>query len=175
MFRVGGSCNFPILCAHVLELIDFTYEKKNVIMNPLLSMHFNSLLTTVGPDQIKYHILKHLPRKRNVFCKYTIKFGKEVISLCPGHWQQLYQFQLKPGKDNTDPNNYRPIFLTSCICKTMKRMINKQRRSMSLKSSYTSNGDKCRKLQMECRRYMAEILPIRRKLFNQSIHQMQCR
>ena len=40
---------------------------------------------------------------------------------------------------------------------------------MSLKSSYTPNGDKCRKLQMECRRYMAEILPIRRKLFNQSI------
>ena len=32
----------------------------------------------------------------------------------------------KPEKDNTDPNNYRLIALTSCICKTMERMINKR-------------------------------------------------
>ena len=25
----------------------------------------------------------------------------------------------KPGKDRTDPNNYRPIALTSCLCKIM--------------------------------------------------------
>ena len=30
----------------------------------------------------------------------------------------------KPNKDQTDPTNYRPIALTSCICKTMERMIN---------------------------------------------------
>ena len=30
----------------------------------------------------------------------------------------------KPGKDSKDPNNYRPIALTSCVCKTMERMIN---------------------------------------------------
>ena len=28
-------------------------------------------------------------------------------------------------KDNTDPNNYRPIALISCICKTMEWMINR--------------------------------------------------
>ena len=31
----------------------------------------------------------------------------------------------KPGKDITDLNNYRPIALISCICKTMERMINR--------------------------------------------------
>ena len=32
----------------------------------------------------------------------------------------------KPGKDPTNPNNYCPIALTSCICKTMERMINQR-------------------------------------------------
>ena len=31
---------------------------------------------------------------------------------------------LKPGKDHSDPSNYRPIALTSCVYKTMERMIN---------------------------------------------------
>ena len=32
----------------------------------------------------------------------------------------------KPGKDPTNPTNYRPIALTRCICKTMERMINRR-------------------------------------------------
>jgi hypothetical protein len=30
----------------------------------------------------------------------------------------------KPGKDHSEPSNYRPIALSSCVCKTMERMIN---------------------------------------------------
>ena len=30
----------------------------------------------------------------------------------------------KPGKDSTNATNYRPIALTSCVCKTLERMIN---------------------------------------------------
>ena len=30
----------------------------------------------------------------------------------------------KAGKDSTDPTSYRPIALTSCLCKVMERMIN---------------------------------------------------
>ena len=30
----------------------------------------------------------------------------------------------KPGKVLSDPGNYRPIALTSCLCKTMERMVN---------------------------------------------------
>ena len=32
----------------------------------------------------------------------------------------------KPGKDHAEPTNYRPIALTSCLCKTLERMINKK-------------------------------------------------
>ena len=31
---------------------------------------------------------------------------------------------LKAGKDESDPSSYRPVALTSCICKIMERMIN---------------------------------------------------
>ena len=31
---------------------------------------------------------------------------------------------LKPGKEETDPGSYRPISLTSCLCKIMERIIN---------------------------------------------------
>jgi len=30
----------------------------------------------------------------------------------------------KPAKDTSDPNNYRPIALTNCLCKVMERMVN---------------------------------------------------
>ena len=32
----------------------------------------------------------------------------------------------KPGKDPAEPTNYRPIALTSCLCKTLERIINKR-------------------------------------------------
>ena len=32
----------------------------------------------------------------------------------------------KPNKDHAEPKNYRPIALTSCLCKTLERMINKR-------------------------------------------------
>ena len=30
----------------------------------------------------------------------------------------------KPGKDHSDTRNFRPVALTSCLCKTMERMSN---------------------------------------------------
>ena len=32
----------------------------------------------------------------------------------------------KSGKDNSNPENYHPIVLTSCLCKTMERIVNKR-------------------------------------------------
>jgi potassium voltage-gated channel Eag-related subfamily H protein 8 len=32
----------------------------------------------------------------------------------------------KPGKDPSDPISYRPIALTSCVCKTLERIVNRR-------------------------------------------------
>ena len=32
----------------------------------------------------------------------------------------------KPDKPREDPNNYRPISLTSCLCKTFEKMVNRR-------------------------------------------------
>ena len=45
----------------------------------------------------------------------------------PKCWKEALIIPIpKPGKYNTDPQNYRPISLTSCICKTFERMVNKR-------------------------------------------------
>ncbi len=45
----------------------------------------------------------------------------------PKYWTEAITIPIpKPNKDPVNPTNYRPIALTSCVCKTMERMINKR-------------------------------------------------
>ena len=42
----------------------------------------------------------------------------------PESWREALIISIpKPGKDHFNPLNYRPIALTSCICKTVERMV----------------------------------------------------
>ena len=43
----------------------------------------------------------------------------------PESWRETLIISIpKPGKDHFNPLNYRLIALTSCICKTVERMVN---------------------------------------------------
>ena len=43
----------------------------------------------------------------------------------PPRWRLAIVIPIqKPNKDSTDPNNYRPISLTNCMCKIIERIIN---------------------------------------------------
>ena len=43
----------------------------------------------------------------------------------PASWELATIIPIpKPGKDHTEPTNYRPIALPSCLCKTLERMLN---------------------------------------------------
>jgi ribonuclease HI len=69
-------------------------------------------------------MLRHLPpSSKNVLLNL---FNNIWLSgNFPPQWRKAIIIPLpKPGKDTTRAINYRPIALTSCLCKTMERMIN---------------------------------------------------
>ena len=80
--------------------------------------------TAVGPDKIHYQFLKHLSESSlRVFLRAFNKIWQP--GQIPSSWQEATIIPIpKPGKDHSNPTNYRPIALTSCICKTMERMVN---------------------------------------------------
>ena len=80
--------------------------------------------TTAGPDDIHYQILKHLPSDA---LETLLNIMNEIwrTGKFPEEWHKAVIIPIpKPGKDKMEATNYRPIALTSCICKTMERMIN---------------------------------------------------
>ena len=80
--------------------------------------------SAVGPDGIHYNLLKHIPESglnillavfNHIWCS----------GFFPPSWKTAHIIPIsKPGKDPSNPSNYRPIALTSCLCKLMERMVN---------------------------------------------------
>ena len=82
--------------------------------------------TATGPDEIHYQMLKHLPE--NALSTLLHIFNDiRTTGVFPDSWRLATVIPLpKPGKDHAEPTNYRPKALTSCLCKTLERMINKR-------------------------------------------------
>ena len=69
-------------------------------------------------------IIKHIPLKT----KQILLLIFNIIwntSQFPIKWKEAILIPLlKPGKNPSDPISYRPIALTSSLCKLMERMVN---------------------------------------------------
>ncbi|GFX48786.1 putative RNA-directed DNA polymerase from transposon X-element [Trichonephila clavipes] len=80
--------------------------------------------TSPGPDGISYELLRHLNEDSLVGLLYLFNpIWRELVY--PTQWQEAIVIPiLKPGNDPKDPLSYRPIALTSCLCKTLERMVN---------------------------------------------------
>ena len=79
--------------------------------------------SATGPDDIHYQILKHLPQSTLKILLYIFNQIWEKGCI-PSIWKRATVIPIpKPGKDHSDPVNYRPIALTSCLCKTMERIV----------------------------------------------------
>ena len=82
--------------------------------------------TAAGPDQVHYELLKHLPDE---CLKVLLDLINEYweSNTFPPSWRLALVLPIpKPDKDRFLPTSYRPIALTSCICKTMERMVNER-------------------------------------------------
>ena len=82
--------------------------------------------TAPGPDNIPYEVLRHLPEQTLLLWLDIINHMWK-IGCFPKCWQESYILPFpKPDKDHKLRDNYRPISLTSCLCKTVERMINER-------------------------------------------------
>jgi len=90
----------------------------------LLDALSSSHNSAVGLDDIHYQMLKHLP-SGVLNTLLSILNDIWLTGNFPSSWRQSYVVSIpKPGKDTSDPTNYRPIVLTSCVCKVMECMVN---------------------------------------------------
>ena len=82
--------------------------------------------TAAGPDKINNIILSNLPIESiSLLLEIFNKLWKE--KKFPENWQTATIIPIpKPGKDHSNPSNYRPIALTSCLCKLMEKLVCKR-------------------------------------------------
>ena len=84
----------------------------------------NSNESAPGKDRITFQMIKNLPPTG---LDYTLKLMNDIWGKgeFPQEWRHAVVVPIaKPGKDPSNPSNYRPISLTSCICKAMEKMVN---------------------------------------------------
>ena len=111
--------------------IDFDIDEL-LVYNELFTLHElkqalqKSHDTSPGSDTVHYQPLKHLPEQSLLLLLFvfnTIWITQDF----PNSWRDAIIIPIpKPGKDSSNPCNYRPIALTSCLCKTMERMVNQR-------------------------------------------------
>ena len=81
--------------------------------------------TAVGPGEIHYEFLRQLPSKSLEYLLTKLNIWKN--GKLPESWKLATIITIpKPWKNNLYASNYRPIALTSCLCKTIERMVNKR-------------------------------------------------
>ena len=84
----------------------------------------NCKSTAPGMDKISFEMLKHLGAMTK---SYILRYYNQLWEnhLFPEAWRHAIVVPVpKPGKDPSDPTNYRPISLTSSLCKLMEKIVN---------------------------------------------------
>ena len=97
---------------------DITYSEFENALN-----HFSNNETAVGFDGVSYRLLSNLPKtfKQVLFTFFQNCWVNETL---PTHWKSSVIVPVpKDGKPRCQVNSYRPIALTSHICKLFEEII----------------------------------------------------
>ena len=79
-----------------------------------------------GPDSITNEMLQHLGNLalEKLLHIFNLSWRQGQVPQC---WREARMIPiLKKGKNKTNALSYRPISLTSCVCKTMERIVNQR-------------------------------------------------
>ena len=123
----------PVFCNYKTKeersVMDFSSNNNETYNLPFTNDELDeairkSKITSQGPDRIHYAFLKHLP---TTSLNYLLKIFNYLWfnNYFPDTWRHANVIPIpKPNKNKDDATNYRPIALTSCLCKTMERLVN---------------------------------------------------
>ena len=109
--------------------LNFKTNKSKTYNLPFTMKEFLSALKTCndtapGPDEIPYVMIKNTSPETKAFLLDLLNriFGESCF---PKIWEKFFMLPFsKPGKDSKNVSSYRPIALTSCLCKIMEKMVN---------------------------------------------------
>ena len=111
------------------KYLDFTARKTESYNDPFSMKEFLAALsssknTAPGPDDIIYDMIRNSSFTTK---KFILSIFNRIFKFSdfPNIWEIAFVLPfLKPGKDSSIPASYRPIALTSCLCKLLERMVN---------------------------------------------------
>ncbi|CAD6221996.1 GSCOCG00011700001-RA-CDS, partial [Cotesia congregata] len=101
------------------------------VNNPLSMAELEEVLSTCknsspGPNNLPVVMIKHLtkPSKQTLLSLYNIIWSNNVF---PDIWKVATVIPIsKPGKDHSNPTNFRPISLTCNLGKILEKIVNKR-------------------------------------------------
>ena len=101
------------------SFIDSFVFTENDILRTINKLKANK---TPGPDKISPRIIKEV--KNEILKPLSILFNKSLASgKVPSEWKLANVTPIFKKGDKSKPNNYRPISLTSVVCKLMETVI----------------------------------------------------
>ena len=113
-------------CTTIVPPISTNTEAFNLpfSINELNNALSNSKRTAPGEDDIRYEMIAYLHESSKNFLLESLN-GLWRSHTSPDTWKGSVVIpSYKPGKDPENAKNYRPIALTSVICKLFERMVN---------------------------------------------------
>ena len=97
-----------------------------------------SNLSAPGPDGIQPLIIKKLPSLQHVLATlFTRLISSNVV---PKSWQKGTMIFLHKKGDKNDISNYRPLTLTSVICKVFHSLLNRRLTSFLIDNGYINRN-----------------------------------
>ena len=106
------------------ETVQDIYYNRKFSMEELIHALSFCNNSAPGRDEMCFEMIKRLSPSAK---SYLLQFYNHlwVRNLFPKKWCHAIIIPFsKPGKDPSNVNNYRPISLTSCLCKVLEKMVN---------------------------------------------------